>query len=250
LKGKTFTSLAEQNAYLHQWEETVADTRVHGTTRQQVGKHFQEVERSALGALPAERFPSFAEGRRMVQRDGYIAVARAYYSVPPEYLARRVWVRWDGRLVRIYNDRFEQVALHVQQSPGRFSSQPRHIPAQKISGAERGPIWLLAQIGQVGDQAVRWAQAVLQSRGALGVRVLQGLLALARRHDAARLDRACGIALSYGEYRLPTVRALLGQAATAPEPEPEPLIQEHPLIRPLADYQQVLQSLFLKEELP
>jgi transposase len=248
LKGRSFASLQEQNAYLRHWEETVADTRVHGTTRQQVGKHFQEVERPALRSLPAERFPSFAEGRRTVQRDGYIEVARAYYSVPPEYLARRVWVRWDGRLVRIYNDRLEQVALHVQQPAGSFSSQRNHIPAEKISGAERGPVWLLAQIGKVGDQAVRWAQAVLQSRGVEGVRVLQGLLALAGRHDAARLNQACGIALSYGEYRLPTVRALLGQATA--KPEPEPLIQEHPLIRPLADYQQLLHDTFPKEELP
>ncbi|MGZ6869478.1 MAG: Mu transposase domain-containing protein, partial [Frankiaceae bacterium] len=34
----------------------------------------------------------------------------AYYSVPPEYLARRVWVRWDARMVRVFNDRMEQVA--------------------------------------------------------------------------------------------------------------------------------------------
>src|SRR6185437_2051340 len=48
LKGRTFASLPEQNAYLRHWEETVADTRIHGTTRQQVGYHFQEVERPAL----------------------------------------------------------------------------------------------------------------------------------------------------------------------------------------------------------
>lgn len=30
-KGKTFESLAEQNAHLDRWEETVSDTRIHGT---------------------------------------------------------------------------------------------------------------------------------------------------------------------------------------------------------------------------
>src|SRR6202043_2769935 len=99
LKGRTFSSLVQQNAFLHSWEETVADTRVHGTTRQQVGKLFLEVERPALRPLPAARFPFFHEGQRTVHRDGHVEVARAYYSVPPEYLARRLWVRWDGRLV-------------------------------------------------------------------------------------------------------------------------------------------------------
>jgi transposase len=101
LKGRTFTSLAEQNEHLAQWERTVADTRIHGTTKQQVGKVFVEAERAALRPLPLERFPCFQEAQRKVNRDGHIEVAKAYYSAPPEYLGRTVWVRWDTRLVRI-----------------------------------------------------------------------------------------------------------------------------------------------------
>ena len=77
----------------------------------------------ALLPLPVEPFPSFREARRTVHRDGHVEVDRAYYSVPPEYLARQVWVRWDARLVRIFNDRMEPVAVHVKQEPGRFSTQ-------------------------------------------------------------------------------------------------------------------------------
>jgi hypothetical protein len=51
---------------------------------------------------------------RKVNRDGHVEVAKAYYSLPPEYLGRTVWVRWDARLVRIFNHRFEQVALQVK----------------------------------------------------------------------------------------------------------------------------------------
>src|SRR5207244_3489783 len=36
LKGHSFATLAEQNQHLLNWEHNVADTRVHGTTRQQV----------------------------------------------------------------------------------------------------------------------------------------------------------------------------------------------------------------------
>jgi transposase len=245
LRGRTFASLAEQNSYLHSWEETVADRRVHGTTRQQVGKHFAEGERAALCGLPAERFPFFHEGQRLVHRDGHVEVARAYYSAPPEYVGRRVWVRWDGRLVRIFNQRLEQVALHTQQEAGRFSTQPGHIVAAKVSGAERGPAWLLPRIGQLGNQAVRWAEALLLQRGAEGVRVLPGLLALTARHSAADIDRACGIASAHGDYRLRTVRALV--VRTAAREEPSPLLQEHPLIRPMAEYARVVQS-FVREE--
>ena len=86
LKGHGFTSLEEENEHLLHWETTVADTRIHGTIRKQVGKLFQEVERAALQPLPMERFPFFQEGKRIVHRDGHVEVAKAYYSVPPEYL--------------------------------------------------------------------------------------------------------------------------------------------------------------------
>ena len=86
LKGHKFSSLQEQNDHLLHWEATVADTRIHGTTRKQVAKLFQEHERTALMTLPLERFPCFSEAQRIVHRDGHIAVDKSYYSVPPEYL--------------------------------------------------------------------------------------------------------------------------------------------------------------------
>lgn len=63
LKGRTFESLNQQNDHLAKWEATVADTRIHGTTKRQVGKVFQE-ERDALSPLRMDRFPFFQEGDR------------------------------------------------------------------------------------------------------------------------------------------------------------------------------------------
>ncbi len=58
LKGHTFGSLAEENQHLQDWEQRIADTRIHGTTRQQVHLLFEE-EKPHLTPLPAGRFPSF-----------------------------------------------------------------------------------------------------------------------------------------------------------------------------------------------
>ncbi|MCX6356253.1 MAG: IS21 family transposase, partial [Candidatus Aureabacteria bacterium] len=99
LKGREFVSIAQENEYLRHWEETVADLRIHGTTRMQVKKLFTEHEKPALLPLPPMLFPFFEEGLRSVHRDGYVDVARSYYEVPEEYIGRKVWVRWDSRLV-------------------------------------------------------------------------------------------------------------------------------------------------------
>lgn len=80
--GRKFTSLGEQNLFLVEWERTVADTRIHGTTRQQVGKLFTTVEQPALRPLPAMVFPVFEEARRTVHRDGYCEFRRALLLVP------------------------------------------------------------------------------------------------------------------------------------------------------------------------
>lgn len=84
LKCREFESLAAQNAFLTDWELTVADTRIHGTIRQQVGRYFLEAERGALRQLPAGLFPCFEEAKRTVPRDGHVAFLQSYYSAPPE----------------------------------------------------------------------------------------------------------------------------------------------------------------------
>ena len=145
LKAKKFPSLQEQNDHLAHWEATVADTRIHGTTRQHVGRVFREAERPALQPLPRERFPCFQEAPRKVSRDGHVEVAKAYYSVPPEYLGHTVWARWDARLVRIFNQRFEQIATHVRHEQGRFSTHAQHLAPEKINGIERGVGYLLEE---------------------------------------------------------------------------------------------------------
>jgi transposase len=246
LKGRTFTTLEEENRFLLHWEETVADTRIHGTTRQQVGKVFAEVERPVLQPLPLERFPSFHEGQRSVNRDGHVEVARAYYSAPPEYLGRRVWARWDSRLVRLFNRQMEQIAIHLRQEPGRFSTLTEHIVSQKISSVERGAGWMLERTrSTIGCHAAGWAEAVIEARGIEGVRVLQGLLSLAKKHSAVDLEQACEIAHSYASYRLRTIRTLLKQQA--PKQESLPFLETHPLIRDLSDYARVVHDAVQKE---
>jgi len=246
LARRTFDSLAAQNAHLAHWEATIADTRIHGTTKQQVGKLFAEAERAALLPPPVEPFANFHEAERKVNRDGHVEVAKAYYSAPPEYLGRTVWVRWDARLIRLFNHRFEQIALHLRREPGRFSTLGEHIAAEKINGIERGAEYLLKKVRAVGEHAHNWAEAMLHARGIEGTRVLQGLLALAGKHPAESLENACKTALSHGAYRLRAVRQLLKHQPTPQQPLP--FLDEHPIIRPLGDYAELVARAIHRDE--
>jgi transposase len=238
LRGRSFASLAEQNEHLHHWERAVADTRIHGTTKKHVGQLFESVERAALGPLPNERFPFYEEGKRRVSRDGHIEVKRAFYSAPPEYLGSEVWVRWNDQVVRIFNHRFEQIAMHCRQEPGRFSTLGEHLASEKISGVERGAAFLLGKVRFLGPHALRWAEAVLAENGVTGMRSVQGLLALSGKYEAAAIEAACDQAWRSGAFRYRTVKGLLARKSATQQTLG--FIETHPVIRPIAEYGEFL----------
>ena len=233
LKGRRFGSLAEQNHYLAEWERTVADKRIHGTVRQQVGKLFETAERPALLPLPASVFPSFVEVRRTVHRDGHTEYQKAYYSAPPEYVGREIWLRADARLVRLYNHRMEPIGTHVRVEPGRFATADEHLHAHKRHPVERGADYLLQRCQLLGTNCGAWAEAMLKNRGSYHLRVLQGLLQLARTVPVADLERAAGTALHRGVFDLRVVRRLAEEGESVVQLD---FLQTHPLIRDLSAY--------------
>jgi transposase len=241
LAGKQFASLGAQNVHLAHWEETVADTRIHGTTRQQVRTHFLNVEKPKLLALPASLFPVFSEAPRKIHRDGYAEVDKAYYSVPPEYVRRKVWARWDAKIVRLFNERMEAIAVHVRQEPGKFKTNPAHIHDHKRTLIERGAEWILDRCRLLGQKAGTWAETLYQQRGAESLRVLQGLLALAEKHPAPQLDHACQLALTHGAWHLRDLRELLVRPVAQ---EQFAFVESHPLIRDLSAYDNLVPVCF------
>ena len=229
LKGLTFTSLAAQNAHLIQWEKTVADTRLHGTTRRQVQSAFA-LEKPHLQPLPPSLFACYRESLRRVARDSSVQVDRAYYQVPLEYIGREVWVQIESRSVRLFNQRRELIASHLPLPPGHFSS------VQGVGGFDRKGIgarqaahqWLQLA-GKYGPNAKAWSEAVWSARGIEGVRSLMGLAGLGRNHSSKAIEQACASAHNLGAHRLSDIQCILkaGTAATScqellPWPEEPP----------------------------
>lgn len=238
LRGRTFSSLSAHNEFLRHWEKTVADVRIHGTTRKQVAALFAEEQKSLL-ALPPDLFPCFQEGPRTVHRDSYVEVDKAYYTVPPEYIGQRVWVRWNSREVRVFNQRWEQIKLHAHLSPGQFD---------KVLGlgGGHGPLerqldYWLKRAQELGHPCGQWSQGVLEHKGPLGLRSIMGLIGLSDHHAFKTLNDACASALSRRAWRLRDVRALLEQRQREVQTH-LPFAQSHPLIRNLAEYGLFIQN--------
>jgi hypothetical protein len=235
LKGRSFESLAEQNAHLDHWEKTVADTRIHGTTKKHVGVAFESTEKRHLNPLPRDRFPYYEEGQRKVSRDGHVAVDRAYYSVPAEYRGHDVWVRWNSQTIRILNHRMESIALHCAQAAGRFSTQGEHIHPAKTHMIERGIEFILRKVRFLGPHATRWAEATIESRGIPAARVLQGLLSLSKKYQTEQIDHACDTAWRSQAFNYRVIKRLL-EHQTAARQQTMKFMDEHPIIRSVSEY--------------
>lgn len=229
LKGRVFASLEAENAHLEHWESHVADTRIHGTTCKQVAALFAK-ERPHLGALPATLFPCYQEARRTVGHDSFVEVARSFYEVPPEYIGSPVWVRWDGRVVRIFNLRGEQVQIHGRIEPGKFS---RSLGSAGLSRPLLSSCsYWVERLGALGPNCQQWAQSAVHARGPEALRAIMGLWGMNKKHSSASLDQACAQALASGTHRLRDIKRLLHVPS-----QPHLNFQDdHPLVRDLGVY--------------
>jgi transposase len=136
LKGRSFASLQDQNRHLQHWESTVADTRIHGTTRQQVCKVFEESERAACCLCRLDDSPLLHEAQRSVHRDGHVECGKGVLLGAARVPGRQVWVRWDGRMVRVFNCRMEQIAVHAQRPPGGSARRTGTSPPEGFRDGE------------------------------------------------------------------------------------------------------------------
>ena len=152
-----------------------------------------------------------------------------------------MWARWELRLVRIFNTRMEQIALHARQAPGRFSPAPLHIHSRKRAAIENGLDWLLDRVRLLGPHAGTWAEAMLQQRGPQGLRGLQGFLQLAAKDTPANVAAASPLATAHGVWQL---RALKHWLQAPPGQAQFQFVQAHPLIRDLSHYQALVPDCF------
>jgi transposase len=240
LRGMRFETLAAAQQYLDQWETRWADTRIHGTTKRQVAAMFAE-EQPHLQPLPLEPFRYYEHGRRTVNLDGCVEVARAYYSVPPRIpLGTRLPVQWDDARVRILDPHTGQlVCEHRRQAPGfhriRDEDRPRRTPPSTTQ--------LLARTATAGPSIGALCTAIYAQDGIVGLRRILGVLALAKQHGVAAADDACAAALELGVPTYRFVRRYLERrAGRAPG-----LRQIDPLIRQLALYRDHIDRQTAKE---
>jgi len=108
--ARTFRNMDDLNAQFEDWRTTIANPRVHATTRRIVDEHFAE-ERSHLTALPAIPYSTVLTVERRLSHEGMVSVGGNLYSVPDATRKRVVEIQNHPREIRIFEDRV-LIAVH------------------------------------------------------------------------------------------------------------------------------------------
>ena len=206
--GRDFPSLAAWRAEAARWSMEVAGARacraLEGAAPAAV---FAAVEVEALVALPARPFELAVWSTPKVHDDCHIKVGKTLYSVPWRYIGVTVDARNNGRTVTVFF-RGELIKTHVFKANGRQTDWGDY-PPDKIAFLQRTPSWYRAQAAAVGPGAEAVIAELLGIDVLHRLRAAQGVLRLADKHGAGRLDAACAKAVAVGDPSYRTVKGIL-----------------------------------------
>jgi transposase len=142
LPGRTFVDVVDFQAQLDEWNATIADRRLHGTTHEPPLTRFEQ-ERGQLVPLAGQRsFQQEARVSRIVADDYLVSLATNRYSVPFRLIGQRVEVQRRGDTVHIFH-REHEVATHpVLPGTHQFRILPEHGPgASARTARQRRSTW-------------------------------------------------------------------------------------------------------------
>lgn len=196
-RGETWLDRDHVQREAVRWCLEVAGTRLHGTTRKRPLAVFEDVEKPALRPLERPRFdpPSWACCK--VHPDHHIQFQKATYSVPTRHVGKRVWVRGDTKLIRVFVDG-ECVATHGRMKAGGRSTDYHHYPPERAPYAMRDAESAIREARRQGKHIGRFAERLLAGPFPWAkLRQAQKLLRLGRKYGVARVDAGCRRALAF-----------------------------------------------------
>ena len=195
--------------------------RVHGTTRQHPIEVFHTVEQPTLLPLPANPFERVTWVQAKVARDCHIQAGCAWYSVPYQYKGKVVDIRITTRLVQCYLQ-YQLVKTHVRVPKGERSTDWDDYPPEKAAFFQHTPDWCRLQAEMLGPAIREAVGAVLEVNALHHLRQAQGIIHLADKYGAARLNAACNRAIAYGDPGYRTIKNILVRGLDK-QPDPVPV---------------------------
>jgi transposase len=216
LRNRTFFSLTELNDAI-----AVELEKLNNRVMQGIGKSrnqlFEEIDKPAMKALPAERFQLREWKKAKVHIDYHVAVHGSWYSVPYTLIGKEVEVCLTATTVEILHNG-KRVASHARTYKRNvYVTVDAHRPHSHQKHLEWTP-----------ERMRRWGESIGPRTGAMIEAIIQlsdhpdhayrkclGLLRLARSCGNDRLELACDRALKLQAIGYRSVKNILNKGIEA-----------------------------------
>lgn len=188
---------------------------------------FRDEELPLLAPLPTARYELAEWKQATVQFNYHISIAGMQYSIPYEYIGKKVDVRITGSIIEIFYNQ-NRIASHrrLYGRKGQYSTATEHMPKDHQEYLEWNGDRFRKWAERIGTNTYKVIDGILLSKRVeqQSYRACMGLLKLAEKYSPARLEAACQTALSYmGTPSYKSISSLLATAkdsGSAPETTP------------------------------
>jgi hypothetical protein len=116
-RGYSFDSLEKANRDLHEWLDTVANRRLHGTHRQPVMERWQQ-EKPQLGGLPIADYDTSLKIFRKVYKDCLVSYETNRYQLPHSVVGKRVLLKVKNGSIGFFDD--DRLLVSYAQAEGKY----------------------------------------------------------------------------------------------------------------------------------
>jgi transposase len=212
LRHRTFSHLAELNAAITELVVKLNE-RVMRHVKESRRALYERLDRPALKPLPAAPY-EYADWKQVkVNIDYHVSFDDHFYSVPYTLIGETLWCRASHRTVELLH-KGKRVASHPRSFVKyAYSTIPEHRPASHRAHLQWTPSRLIKWGRSIGPHTAALVEHVIRSKPhpEQGYRSALGILRLASKHGADRLERACDKALRIQSPSYKTVKTMLAQ---------------------------------------
>ena len=199
---------------------------------------FRDEEQPLLAKLPTTRFELAEWKTATVQFNYHISLDGMLYSVPYEFIKRKVDVRITETVIEIFYNH-NRIASHrrLYGRKGQYSTVTEHMPQDHQKYLEWNGDRFRKWAEKIGENTAKVVNALLSSQRVeqQSYRSCMGLLKMSEKYSPARLEAACQKALLYtSSPSYKSIRNILAAGKDQSDlnaANPEPTHNEHALTR-------------------
>ena len=198
---------------------------------------FEQMEQSALHALPSGRFEIKKTGIVTVMKNSHIQLREDnhYYSAPYRYIGETVKLRYTLKDVSIYL-KGERIAWHIRdKKPFKYTTIKEHLPSQHQFVSEWNPEKFIHWAEGIHPDVKAYIEGILSQQGYPETlyRSCVGVLSMNKKTGRERLIKACQMGIQMKTFNYGFISRIIknGTDKLFTESNPAPVLPTHENIR-------------------